>query len=69
MQWNDDEDNDDQDQKPADRCCEDAHPLVYRTIRRPRWTVRYRRCRACGATSKTVSAGEFVDERRWDEWG
>jgi hypothetical protein len=38
--------------------------LVYRTVRRPRWTIRYKRCSLCSETSKTVQVG-FVDARQW----
>lgn len=44
----------------------DHHWLVYRTVRSQLWTVRYRRCRHCGATSKTVAVG-YVDARNWCE--
>ena len=46
------------------RCCSNPRPLVYRTRRTPRWTIRYRRCALCGSTSKTIQAG-FVDARNW----
>ena len=38
--------------------------LVYRTVRRPAWTIRYRRCRHCGECSKTIQRG-FIDGRSW----
>jgi hypothetical protein len=38
--------------------------LIYRTVRRPAWTVRYRRCRHCGACSKSIQRG-FEDARTW----
>lgn len=47
-------------------CCLFPRPLVYRTIRGPVWTRRYRRCANCGSTSKTIQRG-FVDERNWLE--
>lgn len=47
-------------------CCDSPRPLTYRTVRRPSWTVRYKRCANCGACSKTVQRG-FVDERNWLE--
>jgi len=40
------------------------HWLVYRTVRRPAWTVRYRRCRHCGECSKSIQRG-FEDARSW----
>ena len=45
-------------------CCSHPRVLVYRTVRHERWTIRYRRCHHCGATTKTVQAG-FVDGRQW----
>lgn len=45
-------------------CCLFPRPLIYRTIRGPVWTRRYRRCANCGGTSKTIQRG-FVDERNW----
>jgi hypothetical protein len=42
--------------------------LIYRTVRRPAWTVRYRRCSNCGATSKSI-AKVFIDQRNWLERG
>ena len=50
------------------RCCSDPKPLVYRTIRGARFTVRYRRCSNCGATSKSI-AKVFIDQRNWLERG
>lgn len=47
-------------------CCSNPRPLVYRTVRGSRWTVRYRRCYHCGATSKTIQAG-YIDARSWLE--
>ena len=38
--------------------------LVYRTVRHPAWTVRYRRCRHCGECSKSIQRG-FTDQRNW----
>lgn len=38
--------------------------LVYRTVRHPAWTVRYRRCRHCGQCSKSIQRG-FTDQRNW----
>jgi hypothetical protein len=45
-------------------CCGDPKPLVYRTVRGSRFTVRYRRCRHCGQCSKTIQRG-FTDARTW----
>lgn len=49
-------------------CCLFPRPLIYRTIRGPVWTRRYRRCANCGTTSKTIQKG-FIDERNWLERG
>lgn len=46
------------------RCCLFPRSLTYRTVRRPSWTVRYKRCANCGSTSKTIQRG-FTDERVW----
>jgi hypothetical protein len=47
--------------------CEHAW-LIYRTVRRPAWTVRYRRCRHCGQCSKSIARG-FTDGRSWFDRG
>lgn len=49
-------------------CCSDPKLLVYKTVRRPSWTVRYKRCANCGTCSKTIQRG-FIDERNWLERG
>jgi hypothetical protein len=50
------------------RCCSDPRPLIYRTIRGARFTVRYRRCRHCGECSKSIQRG-FTDGRSWFDRG
>ncbi|MCX7399704.1 MAG: hypothetical protein NT138_18705 [Planctomycetales bacterium] len=42
----------------CERC--NGPAIVYATVQGSQFTTRYRRCRICGATSKTISVNPFL---------